>query len=77
MRKNDMRSSEEQRRRVRTAEASRYLNLSESTLEKYRLTGFGPRYAKLGRIVTYSLEDLDAWVGARIRTSTSELDRVA
>jgi predicted DNA-binding transcriptional regulator AlpA len=76
MRKNDMRTPEEQRRRVRTAEASKYLNLSESTLEKYRLTGSGPRYAKFGRIVTYSLEDLDTWVNARTRTSTSEMDRV-
>jgi predicted DNA-binding transcriptional regulator AlpA len=68
-----MRTPEETKRRVRTAEASKYLNLSESTLEKYRLTGFGPRYAKLGRIVTYSMEDLDDWVAARSRTSTSQI----
>lgn len=61
-----------QKSRLRTADASLYLNLSESTLEKYRLTGAGPRYAKLGRIVTYSVQDLDAWIAARIRMSTSE-----
>ena len=45
-------------RRLRTAEAASYLSLSKSWLEKLRLTGEGPRYAKLGRIVAYDPADL-------------------
>jgi predicted DNA-binding transcriptional regulator AlpA len=67
----------ESQRRLRTPEAATYLNLSKSTLEKYRVTGEGPRYAKLGKIVTYALDDLAAWAAARMRTSTSEPARVA
>ena len=63
-------------RRLRTTEAAELLGLSKSTLEKYRLTGEGPRYAKLGKIVTYSFDDLLAWTEARTRTSTSEPSRV-
>ncbi|MBI5165981.1 MAG: helix-turn-helix domain-containing protein [Magnetospirillum sp.] len=59
-------------RRLRTLEAASYLGLSKSTLEKYRLTGEGPKFAKLGKTCTYSLADLDDWVEARTRTSTSE-----
>jgi predicted DNA-binding transcriptional regulator AlpA len=59
-------------RRVRTPEAADFLRLSTSTLEKRRLRGDGPKYAKLGRICVYSLQDLEAWVIARSRQSTSE-----
>lgn len=64
-------------RRVRTDEAASHLGLARSTLEKYRVTGGGPRYAKLGKIVTYTLADLDAWAEERMRMSTSEPARVA
>ena len=64
-------------RRLRTPEAAKYLGLSKSTLEKYRLTGGGPRYAKLGKIVTYDPAELDAWADARTRTSTSEIIKAA
>ena len=62
----------EYQRRVRTPEAAAILALSTSTLEKLRLRGNGPKYAKLGRICVYSLQDLEAWVIARSRHSTSE-----
>lgn len=65
----------EYQRRLRTPEAADYLGLSKSTLEKLRLTGGGPRYAKLGKIVTYALPDLAAWAAERTRTSTSESGR--
>lgn len=67
----------EYKRRLRTKDAAAYLSLSKSTLEKYRLTGEGPRYAKLGKIVAYLPEDLDAWAEAHTRLSTSEPARVA
>ena len=57
---------------VRTPEAAAILGLSASTLEKLRLRGNGPKYAKLGRACAYSPQDLEAWAAARSRNSTSE-----
>ncbi len=53
-------------------EAASQLRLSERTLERLRLTGDGPRYAKAGRRVVYRAEDLEAWIADRLRLSTSE-----
>jgi hypothetical protein len=59
--------------RLRTPAAAEYVGLSGSTLEKLRLTGGGPAYYKSGpKIVVYCVEDLDAWLNARRRTSTSD-----
>jgi predicted DNA-binding transcriptional regulator AlpA len=61
-------------RRLRAPEAADYLGLSPSTLAKMRLRGDGPRYAKAGpRIVVYDVADLDIWLTARKRSSTSEI----
>lgn len=59
------------KRHHRTVDAARYLGISKSMLEKLRLTGEGPRFAKLGKVVVYDVADLDAWIEARKRTSTS------
>ena len=58
---------------VNTAGAAHYLSLAESTLEKARVSGSGPRYLKLGRAVRYRLSDLDAWMAERAVNSTSEM----
>tara|TARA_B100000965_G_scaffold381828_2_gene379640 strand:+ start:4709 stop:4924 length:216 start_codon:yes stop_codon:yes gene_type:complete len=58
--------------RLRTAEAAAYCASSKSTFEKYRLTGEGPAYIKIGRIVVYDRDDLDAWLASHRRLSTSE-----
>lgn len=63
------------RARVRTPGAARYTGQSVSTLNKLRVAGGGPAYSKVGRIVVYDLDDLDAWIDARKRTSTSEVAR--
>jgi hypothetical protein len=55
-----------------TARAAEYLGLSPSTLAKFRLTGAGPAYSKLGRRVIYCIQDLDAWISANQFRSTSE-----
>ena len=55
-----------------TKEAARYLRLSHRTLERYRVTGEGPRYLKVGRRVFYRRTDLDAWLDGRVRRSTSD-----
>ena len=68
-----MNTSFPQKCRLRTKAAAAYLGLSPSTLEKSRVSGDGPIYASLGRVVVYDVEDLDAYVDARKRHSTSEL----
>ncbi len=52
--------------------AARQLGLSVRTLERHRVAGTGPRFARLGRLVRYRQSDLDVWVQASLRTSTSE-----
>ena len=53
-------------------QAAEVLGLSTRTVERLRLTGGGPRFAKLGRRVLYRPADLNAWVAAQIVGSTSE-----
>lgn len=64
-----------QRKMLRTDEAAAYCGSSASTFEKLRLYGGGPRYVKLGRRVVYDQADLDAWLDANRRASTSESRR--
>lgn len=58
--------------RLRTKEAARHLGLSVSYLEKLRVTGGGPRFAAMGRAITYAVADLDAWAAARTVANTAE-----
>ena len=53
-----------------TPEAARYVGLAASTLKRYRMTGEGPVYHRLGGRVRYRREDLDAWAGERRLVST-------
>ena len=53
-------------------EAAALLRLSERTLERYRLTGTGPTFVKLGRRVVYRATDLTAFAAAHTYRSTSE-----
>lgn len=64
-------SAEEVRKMLRTPEAAAYCGSSASTFEKLRLYGGGPRYVKIGRRVVYDPADLDAWLAANRRRSTS------
>lgn len=56
---------------LNTREAAAYTRLGKHTLERFRLTGEGPRYAKLGGAVRYRLRDLDEWLESRLVNSTS------
>ena len=56
---------------LNTKEAAAYTGLGKPTLERFRLTGEGPRYAKLGGAVRYRRCDLDAWLESRLVISTS------
>ena len=52
--------------------AAAYVGWSESRLAKSRVWGDGPAYIKMSRSVAYRIEDLDAWLLANRRTSTSD-----
>jgi len=62
-------------RYLRTPEAARFVGLSIRTLEKHRIYGTGPRYSKLGGRVVYRVEDLQEWVDAAAKASTSDPGR--
>lgn len=55
-----------------TDAAAAYIGLARNTLEKMRVFGTGPQYAKLGRAVRYRRADLDQYVTERLVASTSE-----
>jgi excisionase family DNA binding protein len=55
-----------------TREAANYVRLGTPTLERFRITGDGPRFCKLGGAVRYRRDDLDAWLKARTIRSTSD-----
>lgn len=54
-------------------EAAGHLRISIRSMQRWRQEGVGPRFHKAGRRVLYTVEDLENWLGAGARTSTSEL----
>ncbi len=58
-------------RLLTVAEASEYLGLSKSTLNKWRCIGEGPSFRKLGRAIRYLQTDLDAFIEAQHFDSTA------
>jgi predicted DNA-binding transcriptional regulator AlpA len=57
----------------RTPAAAEYIGHKTATLEKWRVQGKGPRFVKIGsRSVGYTEEDLDAFIEAGRRASTSD-----
>jgi len=60
-------------RRLKTGPAADYIGVAESTLEKDRVTRLlGVPYIKIGRTVVYDTADLDQYLAAHRRHSTSE-----
>ena len=55
-------------------EAAEYLGLSVRTMNRYRVTGDGPPYYRLGSRVRYVRPELDEWATGSRRTSTSDDD---
>jgi excisionase family DNA binding protein len=54
-------------------EAATLLHLSERTLERFRVSGTGPKFVRMGRSIRYRLTDLEAYIAARVVSSTSEM----
>ena len=57
---------------VDETKAAQLLDLRVKTLRRWRWAGKGPRFVKLGSAVRYRLADLDEFIAARRRTSTSD-----
>lgn len=56
-----------------TNQAAEYLGgLQPNTLEGWRVQGRGVPFVKIGRLVRYRTEDLDAYLTAQTRCSTSQ-----
>lgn len=53
-------------------QAAAFLKLGESTLAKLFVSGDGPPAIKIGRSVRYSAIDLNVWMAAKRRRSTSD-----
>ena len=57
-------------------EAAEYLRSSPSTLAKRRLAGGdSPPFTRIGAAIRYRKSDLDAWMAASVRRSTSDTFR--
>lgn len=48
-------------------------NISERTLERWRWSGEGPAFLKMGGRVLYRLEDIEAFEADHLRQSTTTL----
>jgi|ERR1700733_6394614 excisionase family DNA binding protein len=59
------------------AEIAKQLRLSESALNKWRITGSGPKFIKVGRLVHYRRSDISEWLEKQVRVSTSDQGRAA
>jgi predicted DNA-binding transcriptional regulator AlpA len=46
-------------------EAAAFLGVSPDTLPRWRWSGIGPSYLKIGRSVKYRLSDLEAYLAGR------------
>ncbi len=59
-------------RLLKEGEAAKILNLEVATLRRWRWSGRGPRFLKLGGAVRYELADIEAFIEASRKASTSD-----
>jgi hypothetical protein len=57
---------------VDETKAAQLLDLTVKTLRRWRWAGKGPHFVKLGSAVRYRPADLDEFIGAGRRSSTSD-----
>ena len=53
-------------------QAPTLLHLKTTTLARWRWAGCGPRFIKIGGRVRYSESEIEAFIQAGVRTSTSD-----
>ena len=56
-----------------TRELAAFLGLSPRTLDRYRVSGGGPKFHKFGNRVRYARADVEAWAAERRYSSTSDV----
>lgn len=49
-------------------------NISSTTLKKWRWSGRGPKYVKIGRGALYRLQDIEKFEEQKLRCNTSQTD---
>lgn len=47
---------------IDTSATAEYLGVTEQTLANWRYLGRGPRFYRVGQLVKYDRDDLDAWL---------------
>lgn len=57
---------------IDTVALAKRTGIAASTWTKRRLTGDGPSYRAIGRRVIYRWSDVEAWLDAQTRKSTSD-----
>ncbi len=57
-----------------TPDVAEWTGLSQVTLRRWRTSGEGPAFVRLGRAVRYRREDIAAFVERRTYTSTTQAD---
>jgi hypothetical protein len=62
---------------LRESEVAQILNLEVATLRRWRWSGCGPRFLKLGGAVRYDPQILKDYLAQQSRTSTSDPGGVA
>ncbi len=66
--------SEHPIRHLDQVELARRWSISHRTLERWRWSGQGPRFLKIGGRVIYRLADIEAYETAQLRSSTLPSD---
>ncbi|EDZ45618.1 conserved hypothetical protein [Rhodobacterales bacterium Y4I] len=61
---------------ITETDAADYLCQSIRTIQKWRVTGYGPKFYKSGRSVRYRRRDLCEWIERRSHSSTSSYSAV-
>ena len=54
---------------------ARLWNISPKTLSQWRWNGHGPKYCKIGKLVRYSMDDIEAFeMSKKCKISSEEID---
>mgnify|MGYP001608919754 CR=1 FL=1 len=56
-----------------TEETAKILGIQKNTLEGWRTRGVGPKFRKIGSLVRYTEGDVEDYLAAQTRRSTSEV----
>lgn len=59
-------------RLLNSLEAAGRLGISYQRIRTLRSVGGGPPFIKIGRLVRYRPDDIEAWISARVRLNTAE-----